>query len=89
MFLTYSAVNEIGNFIVTINMEPTGIPALDSLIPQTSPITSLFKFLFFSGAVWVISKENIRTVYAISKQTMILTISITTIIVGFFLKLIF
>lgn len=89
MFLTYSAVNEIGNFIVTINMEPTGIPALDSLIPQTSPITLLIKFLLFSGTVWVLSKENIRTIYTISKQTMILTISITTIIVVFFLKLIF
>lgn len=82
IYLTYSAISAFGLFILTINMEPLGIAALDSLFPQTSPIPHFLTFLFFAGTIWVISRENLRTVYSISKQTMILTISITAIIVG-------
>lgn len=89
MFLTYSAVSAIGLIILTINMEPSGIPALDSIFPQTSPSTHILTFLFFAGTIWAISRENIRTVYTITKQTMILTISITAVIVGLGLKTFF
>jgi len=89
MFLTYSAVLAIGLFILTINMEPSGFAALDNLFPQTSPTTHLLTFLFFAGTIWSISRENMRTVYTISKQTMVLTISITAIIVGLALKTFF
>lgn len=89
MFLTYSAVSAIGLFILTMNMEPLGIPALDSIFPQTSPSTHILTFLFFAGTIWAISRENIRTVYTITMQTMILTISITAVIVGLGLKTFF
>ncbi len=86
MFMTYSAVSAIGLFILTINMEPLGIPSFDSIFPQTSPPTHLLSFLFFTGTIWALCRENIRTVYTITKQTMIITISITAVIVGFGLK---
>jgi hypothetical protein len=89
MFLTYSAVSAIGLFIFTVNMKPSGFEALDGLFPQTSPTTHIMTFLFFAGTIWVISREKIRTVYKITKQTMILTISITAVIVGFGLKTFF
>ena len=82
MFLTYSAVSTIGLFILTMNMEPLGIPVLDSIFPQTSPSTHILTFLFFAGMIWAISRENIRKIYVINNYTMILTISITTVIVG-------
>jgi len=89
MYLTYSAVSAIGLFILTMNMERSGTPALDSIFPQTSPSTHIFTFIFFAGTIWAISRENIRTIYTITKQTMILTISITALTVGLGLRTFF
>lgn len=89
MFLTYSAVSAIGLFIMTINIEPSNFLLLDAIFPPNSSATHLLTFLFLAGTIWAISRENIRTVYAISKQTMILTISITAIIIGLGLKTFF
>ena len=86
VFLTYSAVSAIGLSILTMNMEPMGTPALDNIFPQTSLTAHLLTFLFFVGTIGAISRDNIRTVYIISKQTMVLTILITAIIVGLGLK---
>lgn len=89
LFLTYSAVSEIGLFILTINLQHSGFEALDSLFLETSPTTHLLTFLFFIGTIWAVSRENIRNVYTISKQTLILTVTITAIIVGFGIKTFF
>lgn len=83
IFLAYSAVSAIGQFFLTIKMKPSGISALDDIFPQVSPITYILSFLFFGGIIWAISREKIRTIYSISKRTMILTISIVTLIVAF------
>ena len=82
IFLAYSAVSAIGLFILTINMKPSGIGALDNLFPQILPLTYILGFVFFTGIIWVISREKIRTIYSISKWTMILTVAITALIVG-------
>jgi len=82
MFLTSSAVSAIGLFILTMIMKHSGFDATDNFSPQTSLTTYLLTFIFFAGIIWTISKENIRSVYAINKQTMLLTILITAIIIG-------
>ena len=79
-FLTYSAINVIGLLIMTWNMEPLGVPAIDSLFPQTSTATYILTFLFFGGTLWVLSKENIREQFNINRQTMLGTIGITTLL---------
>ncbi|MCK4661466.1 MAG: hypothetical protein KAT68_01265 [Bacteroidales bacterium] len=79
-YLTYSAVNSIGLLIQTWNMEPIGIPAFDDIFPQTSPITYILTFLFFVGTMWVISKENVREIFAINRKTMMMTIGIVSIL---------
>jgi hypothetical protein len=82
IYLTYSAISLIVAFILAINynfMYPSGTTAIFSQIP---PLTIVLGFLFLSGLIWAISREKIRTVYSISKQTMILTVAITTVIVG-------
>ncbi len=89
MFLTYSAISAIVLFVLTINLEHSGVETLDSIFPQTSPTTQFLTFLFFTGTIWAISRENIKTVYSISKQTMVLTISITALIVVIGLKFFF
>ena len=65
-----------------MNMKPSGIGALDNLFPQILPLTYILGFVFFAGIIWVISREKIRTIYSISKWTMILTVAITALIVG-------
>lgn len=89
VFLTYSAVSVIGFFILIMNLRVSGFDALDNFFSQTSMITYLLSFLFFAGAIFAISRENIRSIYKINKQTMVLTISITAIIVGLGLKTFF
>ncbi len=81
IFLTYSAVSAIGHLISVINRELSGIEALDILNPPISPIRPILSFLFFAGMVWIMSREKIRTVYLITKRTMILTVTITALIV--------
>ncbi len=85
VFLTYSAVSAIGISILIIVMMFMGLDELDNFFSQTSMTKYLLTFLFFAGIIFAISRENIRTVYGISKQTMVLTISITVIIVGLIL----
>ena len=80
IFLTYSAVSVIGQFVLTIKMKPSGVSALDDIFPQVSPITYILSFLFFSGIIWTISRKKIRTIYFISSRAMILTISIVTLV---------
>jgi hypothetical protein len=82
IFLTYSAVNTIGLFILTMNIQPSEFKTLDNLFPQTSLANYFFTFLFFTGIIWAISRENIRNIYKISKNMLILTVTITAVIVG-------
>jgi len=77
IFLTYSAITAIGLFLMNIGRQPSGIPALESLFPTVSPITYIMTLIFFGGTLWLISKEEIRNIYKISKQTMFLTIGLT------------
>ena len=82
IFLTYSSISALGMFILTIKynfMYPSGPTAI---FPQISPLIIVLGFLFLSGIIWVISREKIRTIYSISKRTMILTVAITALIVG-------
>jgi len=76
IFLVYSAASAIGEFILSI-IKIIRISILGNLFSPYSPITPILSFLFFGGTLWVISKKNIRTIYSISKRTMILAISIS------------
>lgn len=80
MYLTYSAISVLGTIIMTIGAEPTDTP-LDILIP-VSPSIYIFPFLFYAGMICGICKQNLREIYTVDKQTMILTITITTVILG-------
>ncbi len=80
IFLSYSAVSSIGLFIMTLNREPSGFPALDNIFPQTSPTPHLMTLLFFAGALWTICKEEIREIYIVDKKYMFRTIGISAAI---------
>lgn len=80
IFLTYSAVSNIVLFIWAIEFESYEDPI--TMFLHTPSYFYLLVILFFAGTIWAICRENIRSVYAISKKTMILTISITATIVG-------
>jgi len=51
------------------------------LLP-VSPAIYLIIILFYTGMTWSICKENIRDIYSVSKQTMILVITIPAVILG-------
>lgn len=76
IYLTYSAISVlIGMFMATWS-KPSGT-TLDLLISAT-PALYLIIFLFYAGMTGAICKNNIRQIYAVSKKTMILTLTITT-----------
>lgn len=77
IYLTYSAVNTIGLLIMSINSEPSDIPALDSLFPTTPAITYILTLIFYCGILWTIGKEHIRNNFKVNRRTMYLTNGIT------------
>lgn len=68
-FLIYSAISSFGLIIMTWGMEPIGIPALDSIFPQTSPFTYLLLTLFFGTTLWVVTKKEIKESFHINRPT--------------------
>jgi len=76
IFLTYAAVSAIRMLVLIMPKGVEELKYLTALLPLIFVLIPIFKFLFFSGIIWVISKEKIRNIYSISKRTMILTISI-------------
>lgn len=84
-YLTYSAISAFGLIIMTWNMGPLGVPALDSLFPQTSPTTQILITLFFGGTLWVLTKKEIKEHYNINKQITIATIGISAILTILFI----
>lgn len=82
IYLTYSAVSLIQFLILSMKMKNLGFETMDNLYPQPSTTVQLLSILFLVGTIWVISNNRIRNVYAVSKLTLILTVSITTVIVG-------
>ncbi|MBL7785728.1 MAG: hypothetical protein JNM36_07470 [Chitinophagales bacterium] len=89
IFLTFSAISTLNLFISTMNMNSTEISVLSNIFP-TPPLAILLpRFLFFAGTIWVISREEIRNAYTISKEAMILTILITVVVVGLIPKMFF
>lgn len=84
-YLTYSAISAFGLIIMTWNMEPLGIPAIDNLFPQTSPTTQILTTLFFGGTLWVLTKKEINEHFNIKRQTAIATIAIAGILTIIFI----
>lgn len=80
IFLTYSAVNSVGLFILSLNRQPSGVPALDNIFPQTSPITHILTLLFFGATLWTICKEHIREIYTVDKKHLLTIIGVIAII---------
>ena len=84
-YLTYSAISSLGLTIMTWNMQPSGMPALDNLFPQTSPIALIMTTLFFGGTLWVLTKKEIKEQYEINKQTLITTIGVSGVLTMLFI----
>jgi hypothetical protein len=78
-YLTYSTIGAFGLIIMTWNMGPLGIPAIDNLFPQTSPTTQILTTLFFGGTLWVLTKKEIKEHFNIKRQTTIAIIAIAGI----------
>jgi hypothetical protein len=77
---SYEATWAVPLFIRELNRKPTGIPALDILVPTVSPTVYIGTFLLFGGMLWVICKNDMREVYNVNKQTMFITIGIGALI---------
>lgn len=80
IFLSYSAISFFGWFLFTLTMDRGVFFEMATFIEMTSPTTYLVTFLFYVGIIWVIQKENVRTIYGISKKNGAMTISITALI---------
>ncbi|MEM8891148.1 MAG: hypothetical protein AAGD28_24435 [Bacteroidota bacterium] len=77
IYLTYSAISAAGLIMLTWDMKGSAIPALDNLLPQSSPISHILSSLFFGAALWVLNQKKIRDHYHIHKQVSIITLTIS------------
>jgi len=82
IFFTLSAISPIWFIILAIVWD---FP----LPPQTIQTHILLLFAFYVGMIWLISREKIRTIYSVSKRTMILAIVGTVVVVGIILAISF
>jgi len=85
IFLTYSAVNAIGLFLMNLGRQTSEITVFDSIIPTASPITHLITLLFFGATLWLICKANVRDIFQITKKTMLQIIGFTILINAVFI----
>ena len=76
LFFSYTAAGTIPFFLSALKRQPTGNTASDTLFPVVSPTVYIGTFLIFGAATWLMTKENIRKVYGINRQTMLITIGL-------------
>lgn len=74
-FLSFKSAEIILIYTSVLNLQLTGNTALDTLFPSFPTSAYILTFLLFLGFTWVMTKKNIREVYHITKQNMIITIS--------------
>jgi hypothetical protein len=77
-FFSYSAVGAIPLFLSTLSRHSTGNEALDTLFPVGSPLFHVVRLFLFGAATWVMTKDNIREIYNVDKQAMIISIGLGT-----------
>lgn len=88
MFFSYTAGGAVVMFVKELNRKPSGIPALDTLFPTTSPTVYIGTVILFGGMLWVMCKDEIKEIYKIDKRTMYLTavgVGVLTALVMFML----
>ncbi|MBB3696550.1 hypothetical protein KMW28_24035 [Flammeovirga yaeyamensis] len=78
-YLTYSAVSTLGLLFLNWNSEPSGIPALESLFPQTSLITYIVMLLFYGGFISILIKAEVKNSYNIESKTSLKTIGFSVV----------
>ncbi|ANQ51691.1 hypothetical protein MY04_4353 [Flammeovirga sp. MY04] len=78
-YLTYSAVSTLGLLFLNWNSEPSGIPALDSLFPQTSLITYIVVLLFYGGFISILIKSEVKNSYNIESMISLKTIGFSVV----------
>jgi len=82
IFLIYSVLTTIVSFILDFRSQHSGVEVIDNLFPVTSPATYLVRIFLFGACLWLICKNNIREVYTINKQTILITAGIAITVTG-------
>ena len=82
IYLIYAAGSTVGQFIIGVSVEPSGIEGIDHLIPQIRLMASISVFLFWTVIIRIICRDKIRVVYAVSRRAMTLTISMASLVVA-------
>ncbi|HEX7902919.1 MAG TPA: hypothetical protein VF487_03490 [Chitinophagaceae bacterium] len=76
-YLIYLALSSLSSIILILNWRPSGWYAYDNLFPQPSLMSFIVQLIFLLGILFVVCKSGIRQLFFISKQKMILTISLS------------
>jgi hypothetical protein len=74
LFFSYTLTGVTYLFLMELNRKPTGMPLFDTLFPITSPTVYIGTFVFFGGLISILCKPEIREIYGIDKQAMLITI---------------
>ena len=82
IFLSYSVLTTVVSFILDFRSQHSGVEVIDNLFPATSPTTYLVRIFLFGGCLWLLCKNSIREVYAINKQTILVTTGIGIAVTG-------
>lgn len=83
IFLTHDVFAAIQMFYILLNRPSIeDNPLAEVLLPSVPSVYFIATSLFFIGMLVTICRKNIRDVFSIGKRTMVLTISLTIVIIG-------
>jgi hypothetical protein len=85
IFITYFIVHACWMLYEYFTWTSSGNEFFDMLLPVTSPVSSWVQLLVLGGTLFVICKREIREIYKIDKQSMLLTILPAGLLVLFIL----
>lgn len=89
IYFTFNAISVITSMAMQLNYEPSGYSMLDNLFPHTSILTYIWHLIFNVGLLWVICKDNVKSIYNIDKKKMFTSFGIAVALAIFLMTGVF
>ena len=83
-YFVYSVIGSFSLILLTWGIEPTGIAAIDDLMPRTTPLVYFITSLSYGITIWVLCGNEFLSEYKISKYVKLTTLFVSAILSSFF-----
>jgi hypothetical protein len=88
ILIIYSAVTAIFLLLQAFTWKSSGISSFDNFFPRPNPVTYIVQLSFLASVLYTICKKNMREIFKINNQMMMITIVASGLVTLFFLLII-